>query len=123
MYLSTAINFLDNFELIAKNNVLVTKDYAEAAENLRQSQASIKIAALKVTAIALVALGALVALTVNVIPGILLGSLTAFPLIGIKYLKDKEQSFINHLNQKAEDIEFIFNGIISHLDEAYPYYI
>jgi hypothetical protein len=119
MYLSTAINFLDNFELIAKNNVLVTKDYAEAAENLRQSQASIKIAALKVTAIALVALGALVALTVNVIPGILLGSLTAFPLIGIKYLKDKEQSFINHLNQKAEDIEFIFNGIISHLDEAY----
>lgn len=114
-YLSCSKTVLENFTLLANNTGIVTEEYDRISKEISDEEFPAKVRALKITALAIAALGILVAIKVSFIPGLLLGCVAVFPGIGMKYQLDRENGLIKKLDQAAYDVDLIFDKIAGYL--------
>lgn len=94
VYLSQQNSAEQNFELIAKSALPITKEYADALNSRDEQHLVLKDLACKVAIVGLVALGIGAALTVSIAGGVVLASLSLVP-IQLSAVVDKQNAAID----------------------------
>lgn len=107
----------ENFFALASGTAITTAEYEKAYGEVIDAAIPSKIRALKITAIALVIFGCLVAATVGTAPGLLLISSAMFPLIGAKYQSDIQTVLVTKLDKPKDEISTIVKNIIDKLNQ------
>lgn len=115
-HLSVKLSPFENLSLVAQG-ITMTQKYADVQERLLEHELPKKITMLKMTALALAAIGLVIAVLVNRTAGIILSCLCVVPLIGIHSQHQNEKIFLARFDAVSNEARIIFRLMTVYLNE------
>jgi hypothetical protein len=115
-HLSLANPPFENLNLVARG-ITMTKEYAEIHEEMVRQEFPAQINTLKVTSLVMGGISLVIALLVHKKAGIVLACATAVPLLGIFYLRQRENVYVPKLENFYNGVRSVFLQMSQYLEK------